>query len=94
MASFILLGFDKPDSLALRTATRPAHLAYLATQGSAVRLAGPLLDEAGAVIGSMFLLEVPSLAAAHALNAADPYTVAGLWARVEAHGFRQTIPAP
>ena len=83
MPHFMLACFDKADSLALRMATREAHLAYMAGKRDEVKLAGPLLDEAGDMAGSLLIVEVADLAAAKALNAGDPYTKAGLWDRVE-----------
>jgi uncharacterized protein YciI len=91
MALFMLACFDKPKSLELRMATREAHLAYVAANRALVKVAGPMLDEAEAMAGSLFILEVADLAAAQAFNAADPYQQAGLFERVEAHGFRATI---
>jgi hypothetical protein len=92
MALFMLACFDKPNSLELRMATREAHLAYVGRQpAGAVKLAGPMLDEDGAMAGSLFILDVADRAAALAFNAADPYQTAGLFGRVETHGFRATI---
>ena len=91
MALFVLACFDKPNSLDLRMATREAHLAYVRENAAAVKLAGPMLDEAEAMAGSLFILDVADLAAARAFNAADPYQTAGVFERVEVRGFRATI---
>jgi hypothetical protein len=91
MALFILACFDKPGSLELRMATREAHLAYVREHLAAVKLAGPLLDEADGMAGSLFVLEVADRAAAQAFNTADPYQQAGLFDRVELRGFRASI---
>lgn len=90
----VILCQDRLASQALRAASRPAHMAYLESQGSALVLAGPFLDEAGQPIGSLFILAVPSLAEAHAFTAADPYMAAGLFASVEVRPWRWTINAP
>jgi hypothetical protein len=91
MALFMLACFDKPNSLDLRMATREAHLAYVREHIAAVKVAGPMLDEAEAMAGSLFILDVADLAAAKAFNAADPYQLAGVFERVEARGFRATL---
>ena len=91
MPLFVLACYDKPDALELRMATREAHLAYVRERLEMVKLAGPMLDDADAMAGSMFVLEAPDKAAAQAFNAADPYQTAGLFQRVELRGFRATI---
>jgi hypothetical protein len=91
MPLFMLACFDEPNSLDLRMATREAHLAYVRENLGAVKLAGPMLDEADAMAGSLFILDVPDRAAALAFNAADPYQQAGVFERVETRGFRASI---
>lgn len=91
MPTFVLRCLDKPDSLELRTATRERHLAYLRGHAAEVKIAGPLLDEAGGVAGSMIILDVADRAAAEAFSAADPYTQAGLWRQVELNAFKVTV---
>lgn len=83
MPTFVLHCLDKPDSLALRMATRERHLAYVQSRAADLKIAGPMFDDAGQMAGSMFILDVADKAAAEAFNAADPYTQAGLWRQVE-----------
>ncbi len=83
---FAITCIDKPDSLALRQSTRPAHLGYAAAH--TVALGGPLLDEAGQPVGSLLVVELPDHAAAAAWAAADPYAQAGLFAHTTIQGFR------
>jgi len=91
---YIMICEDKPDSQALRMATRAAHLAFIETVREQVRLAGPMLSDDGErMLGSLFLLEAESLDAARALNARDPYTQAGLFGAVTIRPFRQVVPA-
>jgi uncharacterized protein YciI len=87
---FVLICRDKPGHLEVRKANRDAHLAYLAETGI-VRLAGPLLDDAGAMVGSMLAVEAADRAAAEAFAAADPYARAGLFASVEIMAWRKVI---
>ena len=87
---FVILGFDGPDGEAKRTIHRPAHLANLeplVRQGRVV-LAGPLTDKTG----SLIVIEAESLAEAEAFARTDPYTVYGVFARVEVHPFLQVFP--
>ena len=91
MPTFMMACFDKAESLPLRMATREAHLAYMGEKRGMVKLAGPLLDEAGDMAGSLLIVEADDLASATALNTNDPYTKAGLWDRVEIKAFRASI---
>lgn len=87
---FVILGFDGPDGEAKRKIHRPAHLANLeplVRQGRVV-LAGPLTDKTG----SLIVIEADSLADAEAFANTDPYTVHGVFARVEVHPFLQVFP--
>ncbi|HEX3364063.1 YciI family protein [Phenylobacterium sp.] len=91
MALFVLACFDKPNSLDLRMATREAHLAYAGEHRAMIKVAGPLLDAADAMAGSLFILEAESRAQVEAFNAADPYQKAGLFGQVEIRGFKASI---
>jgi uncharacterized protein YciI len=91
MPLFMLACFDKPNSLDLRMATREAHLAYIRENAALVKVGGPMLDEAEAMAGSLFILEMDDRAQVEAFNAADPYQQAGVFGRVEIRGFRATI---
>jgi uncharacterized protein YciI len=59
-----------------------------------LRFAGPLLDEAGEMNGSLLIFEGETAAAARAFAEGDPYAQAGLFERVEIRSWRQTIPSP
>lgn len=91
MPLFVLTCLDKPGALPIRQANREAHLAHLAAHREAVKLAGPLLDDPGEMIGSMLILELADRAAAESFATADPYARAGLFERVEIRAWRATI---
>jgi uncharacterized protein len=92
LALFCLHCLDnETDGSARRAETRPAHLAWAAALGPMIRMAGPLLDEGGKMVGSVFLIEAESLAAAKAVNAEDPYTRAGVFGRVDIRETRWAI---
>lgn len=73
-----LIARDKPGALQTRLDTRDAHVTYLKESGP-VRQAGPLLDDAGQMCGSLVVLEVEDMAAAQAWADNDPYAHAGLF---------------
>jgi hypothetical protein len=93
LAHFALICIDKPASLAVRMAAREAHLAHVRQYPDLVRLAGPLLDASGDMAGSLFVMEADAAAAVEAFTAADPYTLAGLFERVEIRPWRATVGA-
>jgi uncharacterized protein YciI len=93
MAMFVLICVDHPGGLARRMAAREAHLAYVREHLAMVKLAGPLLDDAGEMAGSMFILEAPDKAAVEAFSAADPYRLADVFARVETRAWKVTVGA-
>ena len=83
MPLFVLHCVDKPNALEVRMGAREAHLAYVGGKRDVLKLGGPMLDEAGSMAGSLMIVDVPDKAAAEAFSAADPYTRAGLWSRVD-----------
>ncbi|MEP5731295.1 MAG: YciI family protein [Sulfitobacter sp.] len=85
-----LLTHDKPNALAVRQENRPAHLDYLKTTG-VVAQAGPLLDHAGEMIGSLIILDVETMADAQAWADADPYAQAGLFQSVTLTHWNRVI---
>jgi uncharacterized protein YciI len=87
---FVITAIDKPDSLALRMATRAAHFEYAKATG-AIRLGGPFLDAKGEMAGSMIVCEAADLAAAKAWAANDPYAKAGLFASSDVRPWKVTF---
>lgn len=81
---------DKLGALKIRLDTRAAHLAYIAETG-VVAQAGPFLDPAGKMCGSLLILNVDSLAAAQDWAENDPYAVAGLFAEVTVQEWKKVI---
>lgn len=81
---------DKDGALELRVQTREAHLKYLDETGVVV-LAGPLLDEAGDMCGSLMVVDMPDLQAAQNWAANDPYAKAGLFAESRVQAWKKVI---
>jgi len=92
---FVATCADKPDSMAKRQENRPAHLAYLASLGPRVKVAGALLapDQKSAV-GSLIVFEGETADEVAALCAKDPYALVGLFAHVDVKPWRQGVGAP
>ncbi|QMW22537.1 YciI family protein [Sandaracinobacteroides saxicola] len=65
-----------------------AHLAHVEANMAHYAVAGPLLDEAGRVTGSLLILDVATLAEAEAVMAGDPYSHAPIWRSVTYARFR------
>ena len=85
-----LIARDKPGGLQTRMDTREAHVAYLKDTG-VVSQAGPLLNEAGEMIGSLVILDVADMDDATAWAANDPYAKAKLFATVELIPWKKVI---
>lgn len=87
---FALLCKDKPGHLEVRSSNRDAHLAYIKETG-VVEMAGPLLNEDGAMVGSLIVLEVADLAAAQNWADHDPYAQACLFDDVTLSAWNKVI---
>jgi len=89
---FAVYCLDKDDGLARRTATRPAHVDYLNSLGSRLKLAGALLDDAGEnPVGSLLIIEADTLEEARKLAAGDPYGGADVFKSVTVRPWRKFI---
>jgi uncharacterized protein YciI len=97
---YAILCEDVPNSLPLRMAARPAHLARLqdmVAQGR-ILLAGPHpavdAEDPGSAgfTGSLIVASFDSLEDAEAWANADPYVTGGVFARVTVKPFRKVLP--
>lgn len=91
MALFVLICHDRPDSLALRMATREAHLAYVRDHSLPLKVAGPILSDAGEMAGSILVFEADSRDQVQAFADHDPYAIAGLFERSEIMGWKVSL---
>ncbi len=87
---YALMCTDKAEALQTRLDNREAHLAYIAETG-VVEMAGPLLDEADKMIGSLIIIEVETRADAEAWATNDPYAKAGLFAKTRIEAWKKVI---
>ena len=97
---YVIISEDVNDSLERRLAARPDHLARLEALRDEGRLvlAGPhpAIDsndpgEAG-FTGSLVVAEFESLESAQAWADADPYMIAGVYARATVKPFKKVLP--
>jgi uncharacterized protein YciI len=86
---YIMVNEDRRDGLALRAATREAHLAYLERHKNIVVLAGATLAEDGSRTGSVFIINVPRGEAAAKFSAEEPFRKAGLFQTVKITRMRR-----
>ena len=89
---FAFMLFDAPGMAARRLEVRPEHKAYLAAVAERIAFAGPLLDDAGAMTGSLLVIDFADRAAALAWLAAEPFTRAGVYGSSEVMAFRNLWP--
>ena len=89
---FVIIGYDGPDGEAKRKVHRAVHLLNLEQLNKQRRvvLAGPLADKTG----SLLVLEFDSREDAEEFVKQDPYTIHGVFERVEIHPFTQVFPIP
>lgn len=97
---YAIISEDVKDSLPLRAASRPAHLARLHALVDEGRLliAGPHpsidADDPGPAgfTGSLVVAEFSSLEEAQSWADADPYVAAGVYARVIVKPYKLVLP--
>lgn len=82
---FAVIAKDHPGKTDLRAQTKARHSAHLDAAAEELRVlqTGPLLDEGGAEVGSLLILEAVGLATVENFMAVDPYAQAGLFAQVD-----------
>jgi len=87
---FVIIGHDGPNGARLRPTLRPAHLENLRplVRAGKIIVAGPFTDGSGSLIVADF--ESEDGAQAFAQN--DPYTLGGVFERVEVKPFRKVFP--
>ena len=87
---YALIARDKPDHLQTRLDNRPAHLDYMKASG-AVDMAGPFLDDAGNMCGSLIVLNFDTLDQAWDWANNESYFKAGLFAEIDIKPWNKVI---
>lgn len=93
MAHF-LVEYVELGHAAAREEKRGEHISYRKGLGSAMALAGPLLDDEGKAIGSVVILEAEDEDAAEKLALADPYIAADVLELVSVRRYRIAAMKP
>jgi uncharacterized protein YciI len=85
---FALIAYDRVNAVARRLELRPDHLKHLDALGNQLVLAGPFLDDADNMVGSIVVVEAENLDAAKAIFNRDPFMVGGLFESVTIKPWR------
>jgi uncharacterized protein YciI len=89
---YIIETWDRPDSQAVRQRAREPHLQYLRThQAKLIACGAKLADDGSDLGGGLYVLDVDTRAAAEAFIAADPFTAADLFERVQITRWRKAF---
>src|SRR5690242_5841911 len=92
---FVLFGHDRPgDGAEIRRRNRAAHLEFVAKDPSIFRYGGALHDEAGKMVGSLMMVELPDRAALERFLKEEPYSRSGLFEPYIIRETRQVVPEP
>jgi len=87
---FVIIGHDGPNGARLRPSVRPAHLENLRPLVAAGKIvvAGPFTDGSG----SLILADFENEDAAQRFAQNDPYTIEGVFERIEVKPFLKVFP--
>jgi uncharacterized protein len=94
MGLYVIECADRPDGFDLRSSVRPKHLDFVAALGDRMVLAGPFLDNAERMVGSLLVVKADTLAEAEVIAASDPYAKAGLFTTTSVRPWRWVINKP
>jgi uncharacterized protein len=87
---YLVETYDKPGHQSLRQRVRPVHLQYLEMNKNKLLASGAKLDDAGEnASGGIYILETESRSDAEPFIAADPFTKAELFQRIEITRWRK-----
>jgi len=84
---------DDPQAHDRRAKARPAHMesAVRMKENGSMLTGGAILDDDGAMIGSVMIVDFPSRAELDAWLTSDPYTTGDVWRHVEVRPFRIAV---
>ncbi|MDP6788491.1 MAG: YciI family protein [Rhodospirillales bacterium] len=92
---FVVIAHDGTDAEApeRRRSAREAHLAGARRlkDADAIVTGGAVLDEAGAMTGSVLIVDFETRAELDAWLASDPYVTGDVWRRIDVHPFRVAV---
>jgi len=87
---FVVIGKDHPGG-ELRKAARADHLEFIAGHQRPLVYGGPLIEN-GAMVGSIFIFDMPDRAAVEAHCRQDPYFARGIFATIDIYESRWMVP--
>jgi len=90
---YVIKCVDKADHLQIRMDNRPDHVEYLKSFGDKLFAAGPTLNDADEMNGSVVILDLENAAEAQAFCDNDPYAKAGLFESVSISKWKKVLPA-
>jgi hypothetical protein len=83
---------DKPEGAQIRAAARAAHIEYLTAHKDKLLAAGALIDDDGTGgHGGILIVDTDERAEAERFIAEDPFTKAGLFAKVTVTRWRKAF---
>ncbi len=83
---------DKPDHAHVRAAARPAHVEYLTAHKDKLLAAGALVNDDGeGAHGGLLIVDSEDRAEVERFVAEDPFTKAGLFAKVTVTRWRKAF---
>ncbi|WP_300544264.1 YciI family protein [Maricaulis sp.] len=91
---FLVHTWDRPGALDVRLAHRDDHIAWLKASGSRIKAAGPWLNEAEEMAGSLLIVEATDRTELDTWLDGDPYRAAGLFDRIEIAPYRWVFNPP
>jgi uncharacterized protein len=90
--AFILTAFDGTDTMAAerRMKTRPDHLEKIShiKKSGKYLFGGAILDDSGAMIGSVIIYDVPNRETLDKILKEEPYIYNHVWEKIEIRPFR------
>jgi uncharacterized protein YciI len=88
---FAIIAYDAPGSNELRTQLRQVHVDYLTERKGVLLAAGAILDDAGAPIGGLLIVDTDDRSVAEDLSAGDPFTSGGVFGDVRIVPWRKSF---
>ncbi len=79
---FAVVCWDRPNVGELRERTHHGHLDYLKAHAGVIRMGGPFESADGAIVGTLFIIDVADQAQARAFVDAEPFHKAGVFESV------------
>ena len=89
---FAVVCWDRPGVGELRERTRHDHLQYLKSHAELIHTGGPFESAEGAIVGTLFIIDVTDEAQARVFVDDEPFHKAGVFESVRLRRWRQMQP--